>query len=84
MLLKHHGNTLCCAFAVRGRRGRTLLPFSSGSNVDVLQRKLRDLEEENLSLRSEVYTCPDKNGHYFNSYFLCNWPIRFMNSTEVR
>ncbi|XP_047016354.2 trafficking kinesin-binding protein 1 [Ictalurus punctatus] len=39
---------------VRGQRGRTLLPFPSGSSVDVLQRKLRDLEEENLSLRSEA------------------------------
>ncbi|XP_053506989.1 trafficking kinesin-binding protein 1 [Ictalurus furcatus] len=39
---------------VRGQRGRTPLPFPSGSSVDVLQRKLRDLEEENLSLRSEA------------------------------
>ncbi|KAI5097741.1 trafficking kinesin-binding protein 1-like, partial [Silurus meridionalis] len=37
-----------------GRQSRAQLPFQSGSNVDLLQRKLRDLEEENLSLRSEA------------------------------
>ncbi|MCI4385418.1 hypothetical protein PGIGA_G00050210 [Pangasianodon gigas] len=42
------------ATSSQGRRGRMPLPFLSGSNVDVLQRKLRDLEEENLSLRSEA------------------------------
>ncbi|XP_062874656.1 trafficking kinesin-binding protein 1 [Trichomycterus rosablanca] len=37
-----------------GQRGRASLRFPNDSNTDVLQRKLRDLEEENLSLRSEA------------------------------
>ncbi|TSK87408.1 Trafficking kinesin-binding protein 1 [Bagarius yarrelli] len=37
-----------------GRRTGAALSFTAGSSVDVLQRKLRDLEEENLSLRSEA------------------------------
>nr|XP_055075174.1 trafficking kinesin-binding protein 1 isoform X1 [Misgurnus anguillicaudatus] len=37
-----------------GRQGRVGVSFPSGSSLDVLQQKLRDLEEENLSLRSEA------------------------------
>ncbi|KAL6476273.1 hypothetical protein MHYP_G00147720 [Metynnis hypsauchen] len=39
-----------------GQRSRVVGTISSGSSLDVLQKKLRDLEEENISLRSEVQT----------------------------
>ncbi|XP_017542557.2 trafficking kinesin-binding protein 1 [Pygocentrus nattereri] len=37
-----------------GQRSRVVGTISSGSSLDFLQRKLRDLEEENISLRSEA------------------------------
>ncbi|XP_051729294.1 trafficking kinesin-binding protein 1 isoform X3 [Ctenopharyngodon idella] len=37
-----------------GQQGRAGVSACSGSSLDILQQKLRDLEEENLSLRSEA------------------------------
>ncbi|KAI4888060.1 hypothetical protein NFI96_019629 [Prochilodus magdalenae] len=37
-----------------GQRSRVAGAISSGSSLDFLQRKLKDLEEENISLRSEA------------------------------
>ncbi|XP_039537437.1 trafficking kinesin-binding protein 1 isoform X2 [Pimephales promelas] len=37
-----------------GRQGRNGVSAPSSSSLDILQHKLRDLEEENLSLRSEA------------------------------
>ncbi|XDV34300.1 hypothetical protein PO909_004469 [Leuciscus waleckii] len=38
-----------------GQQGRAGVSAPCGSSLDILQHKLRDLEEENLSLRAEVH-----------------------------
>lgn len=45
-------------FVERGKKSK-VEAASGGFVSDTLQRKLRELEEENLSLRSEV--CPQSN-----------------------